>query len=81
MAALEKLAELGREAIEKGSYLQQIPEMKLVGNAYVGMGQRMQAILVVPEQDVCPYDCDSCHDSDCPCERLGCAGSEAPGAR
>lgn len=24
---------------------------------------------------VCPFDCDSCHDDDqCPCERLGCAG-------
>ena len=25
--------------------------------------------------EVCPYDCDSCHDSDCPCDRLGCGGS------
>lgn len=24
----------------------------------------------------CPYDCDSCHSYDCPCDRLGCAGSE-----
>lgn len=31
--------------------------------------------------DVCPFDCDSCHDEDCPCDRLGCAGSEAPGAK
>lgn len=23
----------------------------------------------------CPWDCDSCHDYDCPCDRLGCAGS------
>ena len=23
----------------------------------------------------CPYDCDGCHDYDCPCDRLGCAGS------
>ena len=31
---------------------------------------------------VCPYDCDSgCHDEDCICDRLGCAGSEAPGAK
>lgn len=30
---------------------------------------------------VCPWDCDSCHDEDCPCDRLGCAGSEAPGAK
>jgi hypothetical protein len=29
-----------------------------------------------PEIEVCPYDCDSCHDSDCPCDRLGCAGSQ-----
>lgn len=23
---------------------------------------------------VCPFDCDNCHDDDCPCDRLGCAG-------
>ena len=27
------------------------------------------------EPSHCPYDCDSCHDYDCPCDRLGCAGS------
>lgn len=27
------------------------------------------------EPDHCPYDCDRCHDEDCPCDRLGCAGS------
>lgn len=27
------------------------------------------------EPDHCPYDCDSCHDEDCPCDRMGCAGS------
>lgn len=36
---------------------------------------------VLPEDisyqaDVCPYDCDVCHDSECPCDRAGCAGSE-----
>lgn len=25
---------------------------------------------------VCPYDCDGCHDDECPCDRLGCAGYE-----
>lgn len=25
--------------------------------------------------EVCPYDCDGCHDEDCPCDRLGCAGN------
>lgn len=25
--------------------------------------------------DVCPFDCDSCHDPDCPCDRMGCEGS------
>lgn len=25
--------------------------------------------------DVCPFDCDSCHGEDCPCDRLGCEGS------
>lgn len=28
---------------------------------------------------VCPYDCDSCHGDDCPCERLGCAGYKLHG--
>lgn len=23
----------------------------------------------------CPYDCDNCHSEDCPCDRMGCAGS------
>lgn len=22
----------------------------------------------------CPYDCDSCHSDECPCDRLGCEG-------
>lgn len=25
-------------------------------------------------REVCPYDCDNCHDGECPCNRLGCAG-------
>lgn len=25
--------------------------------------------------EYCPYDCDGCHDEDCPCDRMGCAGS------
>lgn len=28
------------------------------------------------EADYCPYDCDSCHDVDCPCDRMGCAGDK-----
>lgn len=24
---------------------------------------------------ICPWDCDSCHDEDCPCTRMGCKGS------
>lgn len=28
---------------------------------------------------VCPFDCDRCHSDECPCDRLGCAGSVAPG--
>lgn len=31
--------------------------------------------------NVCPFDCDGCHSEDCPCDRLGCAGSVAPGAK
>ena len=27
------------------------------------------------KSDVCPYDCDGCHDENCPCDRLGCAGN------
>jgi hypothetical protein len=27
-----------------------------------------------PIEEFCPYDCDRCHDVDCPCVRLGCAG-------
>ena len=23
----------------------------------------------------CPWDCDHCHDDECPCDRLGCEGS------
>lgn len=40
-----------------------------------------ELVKVADEANICPFDCDSCHDEDCPCERLGCAGSEAPGAR
>lgn len=32
---------------------------------------------VIGFEAVCPFDCDRCHDEDCPCDRLGCAGSEA----
>jgi hypothetical protein len=24
----------------------------------------------------CPWDCDGCHDDECPCDRMGCAGEE-----
>jgi hypothetical protein len=27
-----------------------------------------------PRGKSCPYDCDHCHDGDCPCPRQGCAG-------
>lgn len=26
------------------------------------------------EDEVCPFDCDSCHGDGCPCERVGCDG-------
>lgn len=26
------------------------------------------------EEEVCPFDCDSCHGDGCPCDRLGCEG-------
>ncbi len=31
--------------------------------------------VVVVDAEVCPHDCDNCHGEDCPCDRLGCAGS------
>lgn len=27
-----------------------------------------------PRGEACSYDCDHCHDGDCPCPRQGCAG-------
>jgi hypothetical protein len=53
------------------------PTVTLVQDAEEAISEAKDVI----EQDVCPFDCDSCHDEDCPCDRLGCAGSEAPGAR
>ena len=41
--------------------------------------KRMLEKILDEEQEkpeVCPYDCDVCHDEDCPCDRLGCAGYE-----
>jgi hypothetical protein len=38
------------------------------------MRETLEAALKV-QPDVCPFDCDHCHDEDCPCDRLGCAGS------
>lgn len=35
-----------------------------------------EMVQVVHAIGVCPFDCDSCHDEDCICERLGCAGYE-----
>lgn len=32
--------------------------------------------IAAPAVQVCPFDCDGCHDEDCPCDRSGCAGSE-----
>lgn len=40
-----KLTGLVKETQVKGEALQQIPEMKLVGNAYVGCAQRLERII------------------------------------
>lgn len=41
--------------------------------------QLREALELAMEQDewpaFCPYDCDSCHDESCPCDRLGCEGN------
>jgi hypothetical protein len=37
---------LAHEAITKGEKLQEVRELRLVGNAYVGMGSRIHAILL-----------------------------------
>jgi hypothetical protein len=42
------------------------------------LSEKEQIKLLEELPAVCPWDCDSCHDEDCPCDRLGCAGSEAP---
>lgn len=28
--------------------------------------------------EYCPYDCDHCHNDECPCDRVGCAGYVEP---
>lgn len=41
------------------------------------VGERLDAALKALEfwQDVCPFDCDECHDEDqCPCMRGTCKG-------
>lgn len=42
---------------------------------------RRKPVYALPEHishagEFCPFDCDSCHDPDCPCDRMGCAGSD-----
>lgn len=34
---------------------------------------------IVDGEIVCPYDCDSCHGEDCPCDRIGCDGDQEGG--
>ena len=34
-----------------------------------------EKVMLVDAIGVCPFDCDSCHDEDCICDRLGCAGN------
>lgn len=33
-----------------------------------------EKVMVARHINVCPFDCDGCHDDDCICGRLGCAG-------
>lgn len=37
---------------------------------------RLDAALKLINNYFCPFDCDSCHSDDCPCDRLGCAGHD-----
>lgn len=34
----------------------------------------LRKLLEWPE--FCPHDCDNCHNDECPCTRVGCAGEE-----
>jgi hypothetical protein len=38
--------------------------------------QNIVAAALAERPEYCPYDCDSCHDEDCPCDRMGCAGEK-----
>lgn len=63
--------------------------MKLTGvlDAYTAQPQLLAQKMINAYQDMqlkywslreerfCPYDCDNCHDDECPCDRLGCAGN------
>lgn len=40
-------------------------------------GELVVAGYAKPGPDVCPYDCDSCHGEECPCDRMGCEGDGA----
>jgi len=56
----DALTDLYEELIDALVYLRQLIEERPV---------------LAVEHEFCPYDCDSCHGEDCPCDRLGCAGS------
>jgi hypothetical protein len=47
--AIDRVKALAQEAQRKGENLQQVPELKLVGNAYVGMSERILKALEEPE--------------------------------
>lgn len=48
----------------------------LSGSSY---REAAEALIADIESDAypayCPWDCDSCHGWDCPCDRMGCEGS------
>jgi hypothetical protein len=48
---------------------------KLVFDASLPERERLEAALSLLGAVYCPFDCDSCHSDDCPCDRLGCAGN------
>jgi hypothetical protein len=54
--AIDRVKALAQEAQMKGERLQQIPELKLVGNAYVGMSERILKALEEPEAEPDPED-------------------------
>lgn len=50
--------------------------MACYGERFDIMARKILEAAVPQLTDICPWDCDGCHSSDCPCDRMGCAGDE-----